>query len=75
MNCCEATIYPFNGSSMTIDYNTAHKSAYGLEPNVQVYYREGTEFVLSDDMNQVSFDGNSIEIDFGGPAVGIVKVF
>lgn len=75
MICCEPTIYPFSGSTLTIDYGVEMQAAYGSNPNVQVYYREGTEYVLSDDMNQVVFTGSSIEIDFGGPAVGIVKVF
>lgn len=75
MTCCEPAIYPFNGSTLTIDYGVEMQAAYGSNPNVQVYYREGTEYVLSDDMNQVVFTGSSIEIDFGGPNVGIVKVF
>lgn len=66
MNCCEPTIYPFNAATMTINYSAAMQVLYGPDPNVQVYYREGTEFVLSDDFNEVRFDGSNIDIDFGG---------
>lgn len=48
---------------------------YGAKPNVQVYIKEGTEYVLSDDMNAVVFDGSTIEVDNGGPNSGFVKIF
>lgn len=48
---------------------------YGSEPNVQVYYRVGTEYQLSDDFNQVSFDGTNITVDHGGSQIGFVKIF
>lgn len=48
---------------------------YGAKPNVQVYYKEGTEYVLSDDMNAVSFDGSMIVVDNGGLNTGVVKIF
>lgn len=47
---------------------------YGARPNVQVYIKEGTEFVVSD-FNAVVFNGASIDIDLGGPNTGIVKIF
>lgn len=47
---------------------------YGSRPNVQVYIKEGLEFVVSD-FNAVVFDGASIEIDNGGPNTGFVKIF
>lgn len=48
---------------------------YGSRPNVQVYYKDGSEYVLSDDMNGVVFDGSTITVDHGGPNTGFVKVF
>jgi len=48
---------------------------YGEKPNVQVYFKDGSEYVLSDDMNAVSFDGTTIEVDNGGPNTGIIKIF
>jgi len=50
-------------------------SDYGPEPNVQVYYKIGSQYQLSDDMNQVSFDGVNITVDYGGPASGFLKIF
>ena len=76
MPCCEPTIISFvNETGKTINYSEAMQTAYGPEPNVQVYYLEGEEYVLSDDMNQVKFDGTNIIADFGGPATGIIKIF
>lgn len=74
MTCCEATIYPFNGSTLTIAYGAPSKAIYGLEPNVQVYINEDGEYVLNEFV-EVKFNGSSIAIDFGGDQVGIVKVF
>lgn len=48
---------------------------YGPQPNVQVYFKEGDEYALSDDMNQVKFDGVNITADYGGVATGFLKVF
>jgi hypothetical protein len=50
-------------------------SDYGPEPNVQVYFQQDGVYVLSDDMNQVSFDGVNITADYGGPASGFLKIF
>lgn len=75
MTCCEPTIYPFNGSSLTIEYGPVLEAQYGADPNVQVYIKDGDEYVLSDDGNQIIFTGSAIEIDFGGPAMGFAKVF
>lgn len=51
------------------------QAKYGPEPNVQVYFKEGAEYALSDDMNQVRFDGVNIYADYGGPNTGFLKVF
>jgi hypothetical protein len=50
-------------------------SDYGPEPNVQVYFLQDGQYVLSDDMNQVSFDGVNIVADYGGNASGFLKIF
>jgi len=76
MTCCVATILNFLGvATMTINYSADMIANYGPEPNVQIYYLDGAEYVLSDDMNQVKFDGVNINIDFGGPGEGFVKIF
>lgn len=64
-----------NEATKTINYSAAMQEAYGPEPNVQVYFLNGTEYELSDDMNQVKFDGVNITADFGGPGTGFVKIF
>lgn len=51
------------------------RDAYGTEPNVQVYFLNGTEYELSDDMNQVKFDGVNITADFGVGQTGFIKIF
>lgn len=73
--CCTATIFPFIEAITTINYSPFLLSLYGPEPNVQVFYKEGTQYVLSDDMNLIKFDGSDIIADHGGPMAGILKVF
>lgn len=76
MQCCEPFILNFASvSSSVINYNAAMQAMYGPEPNVQVYFKEGTEYSLSDDMSQVKFDGVNITADYGGVATGFLKVF
>lgn len=76
MTCCEPIIQPFAVlGTLSIPWGVIQQELYGTEPNVQVYLKDGAEFVLSDDMNEVKFTGTSIDIDFGGPADGIIKIF
>lgn len=76
MNCCVPTIQSFlNQSTTIIPYSAFMIEQYGAKPNVQVYYKEGTEYALSNDMNRVAFDGSTITIDHGGPNTGFVKIF
>lgn len=75
MTCCAPTIVPFtNAPSVSIVYSPLMQEQYGSRPNVQVYIKEGEEFVVSD-FNAVVFDGASIEVDNGGPNTGFVKIF
>lgn len=76
MTCCEPFILNFaNVPSSVINYTAAMQAMYGPRPNVQVYFKEGDEYALSDDMNQVTFDGVNIYADYGGSNTGFVKVF
>lgn len=76
IQCCEPFILNFASvSSSVINYGPAMQAMYGPEPNVQVYFKEGDEYALSDDMNQVRFDGVNIYADYGGPAYGFFKIF
>lgn len=75
MTCCAPTIVPFtNEATKEIPYGDVMQEIYGSTPNIQVYYREGTEYVLSDDANRVDFNGERILVDFGGTATGIIKI-
>lgn len=75
MICCTPFIKPFNEAITTLNYSPSLAAIYGSKPNVQVYYRDGSEYVLSDDMNQVKFDGTDIVADHGGVNVGFLKIF
>lgn len=78
MNCCDPTIVPFTGEeTKSIPYSAQMLADYGQQPNVQVYFKDtGTgEFVLSDDMNRVDFDGSVIDVDLGGLGTGVIKIF
>lgn len=76
MNCCEPFILNFaNVPSSIVNYTPAMQAMYGPEPNVQVYFKDGDEYVLSDDMNQISFDGVNITADYGGVNTGFLKIF
>jgi hypothetical protein len=75
MTCCTPIIQPFNEAVTTIDYTAAMQAEFGPTPNVQVYYRDGTEYVLSDDMSSVKLEGGFIVVDHGGVNVGLIKIF
>jgi hypothetical protein len=75
MICCAAITIPFNEAVTTVSYSPVLEAIYGQEPNVQVYYREGTEYVLSDDMNSVKLIAGDIVADHGGVQVGFIKIF
>lgn len=74
--CCDQMITSFNNvASQVIAYGADKQALYGSRPNVQVYFKDGTEYVLSDDFNNVTFTGSSIVLDFGGSNTGIIKIF
>lgn len=76
MLCCSPTIINFlSVPSTVVNYTAQMISDYGPEPNVQVYFKVGTQYQLSDDMNQVSFDGSVITADYGGISSGFLKIF
>lgn len=76
MSCCASLIVTFGlVASTSIPYGESEVAQYGQKPNVQVYYSQDGQFVLSEDMSAVTFTGTSIEVDHGGINSGIVKVF
>lgn len=66
--CCISTNYPF------VNVGTVSIPHTGDVPNVEVYYQQDGDYVLTDDV-QVIITPTAINIDMGGPATGIVKVF
>ena len=68
-------VYFTNEATKSIPYGTIQQQLFGTRPNVQVYFKDGDEYALSDDMNQITFTGTSIDIDFGGSNTGLIKIF
>lgn len=75
MICCEPYIQFFNEAITTLNYSPSLAALYGPDPNVQIYYREDENYVLSNDMSEIKFDGTDIVADHGGVQVGFLKVF
>lgn len=79
MSCCNPTIISFfNVATSTVSYGPSMQLQYGLAPNVNVSYWDGTQYVAAGIMTQVKFDTypvTSIMIDHGGGlATGIIKI-
>jgi hypothetical protein len=80
MSCCTPTIFPFyNVATSTIDYSPLLREKYGRVPQVQVSYydEEADEYYVSNNSTRVSLSGNpvnSIAVDHGGAASGIVRI-
>lgn len=76
MSCCPYIQQSFvNQSTVIIPYGAIQKELYGEQPNVQVYYRDGLTYRLSDDMNEVKVTPSQVTVDLGGPATGFIKIF
>lgn len=76
MTCCPFIQQSFVAASeVVIPFGDIQKAIYGAQPNVQVYYKEGSTYYLSDDMNQVRVTASQIIVNLGGPGTGFIKVF
>lgn len=74
MTCCLSYTFPINGQLTTdIVYSETMKEQLGGVPKIDLYYLVDDEFVLQTGV-EILFDENSIHIDHGGPAIGIVKI-
>lgn len=75
--CCGQMNVPFNNvATVSIPWGAPEADQFGQVPNVQVWYQQDGNYVLSDDNNQVIFTTTSIEVDLGGPGfTGIIKIF
>jgi uncharacterized protein YlzI (FlbEa/FlbD family) len=71
--CCEPTIVPFNGATLSIPWGATEIAKHGQVPDVQVLIKEGSEYVVSEFI-EAKFTGTSIDFDFGGSQVGIIKI-
>lgn len=73
---CEPTIIQFtNQSTLTIPYTQSLKDAYGDAPSVQTWVSDGTNLVnMGITATFDAYPVNTINLDFGGPASGIVVI-
>lgn len=78
MSCCAPTIIPFfNTPTSTVAYGPSMQLQYGLAPNVNVSYWDGTQYVAAGIMTQIKFDGypvTVITVDHGGSYTGLIKI-
>lgn len=73
---CEPTIIQFtNVSTLTIPYTQSLRDSYGDAPSVQVWISDGTNLVnMGITATFDDYPVNTISIDMGGPASGIVVI-
>lgn len=73
---CAPTIIQFtNQSTLTIPYTQALKDAYGDAPSVAVWISDGTSLVnMGITATFDTYPVNTISVDMGGPASGIVVI-
>jgi hypothetical protein len=78
MACCNPLIQTFfNSSSTTIGYGPSLQALYGAAPKVTVLYWDGVQYVAAGISTSIAFDTypvNSVTIDHGGAATGLVKI-
>lgn len=73
---CAPTIIQFtNVSTVTIPYTQSLKDSYGDAPSVQVWVSDGTNLVnMGITATFDTYPVNTINVDLGGPASGIVVI-
>lgn len=73
---CEPTIIQFtNQSTLTIPYTQSLKDSYGDVPSVAVWISDGTNLVnMGITATFDDYPVNTISVDMGGPASGIVVI-
>lgn len=73
---CEPTVIEFtNTASLTIPYTVSLKDKYGDVPSVQIWISDGTNLVnMGVTATFDNYPVNTISIDMGGPANGIMVI-
>jgi hypothetical protein len=78
MSCCNPIVVSFfNAATTTVGYGPSLQSQFGLAPNVNVSYWDGTQYVNAGITTQVKFNTypvTQIIIDHGGPATGLIRI-
>jgi len=79
MSCCNPLVVPFfNASVTTVNYGPSLQSKYGIVPNVNVSYWDGTQYVAMGISTQIKFNTypvTVITVDHGSDAAtGYVKI-
>lgn len=74
MSCCPQSITSFAGVSVT---NVHYNGEYGAEPTVTVvYYQDGAwrSQGVATGVSLIGTPVNTVRVDHGGPATGIIKL-
>lgn len=80
MSCCPLNIVPFNNESVSVvSYSQTFRDTYGQRPKVQVLYYDSIagNYYVSNNQSSVRLSGSptdTITVDHGGSAVGLIKI-
>lgn len=75
INCAPTIIQFTNVSTLTIPYTQSLKDSYGDAPSVQIWVSDGSSLVnMGITATFDNYPVNTISIDMGGPASGIVVI-
>lgn len=78
MSCCDPLVVPFfNEAVTTVNYSPSLQAKYGVVPNVNVSYWDGTQYVAAGISTQVKFNYPTtiITVDHGSDgATGLIKI-
>lgn len=78
MSCCNPLVVPFfNESVTTVNYGPSLQSQYGVAPNINVSYWDGTQYVAAGISTQIkiNYPVTTITVDHGSDgATGLIKI-
>jgi hypothetical protein len=79
MPCCKPYQFPFANQAFTdINYTPEMRESLGEAPKIEVFYwdPEAGEYYQTNGVpgSQMKFDGETISVDHGGLATGIIKL-
>lgn len=79
MPCCAPALFPFSNAFVAnVAYDDALKAIYGSTPRVEVlaYDAEAGNYYSLNGLPgfQIKFDGNNVNVDFGGQTQGFIRI-